>query len=113
MSEDLKIYTLDPNTGAATFVADVTGTDFFFWGLAPDLTPIPATLPLFATGLGFWPARLPQETAFNSSARRSCLNAPMMAAVRQACLRLRLAPPGSRGAGRTAVPFCLPGLFRR
>ena len=24
----------------------------FFWGLAPDPTPLPATLPLFATGLG-------------------------------------------------------------
>jgi hypothetical protein len=53
VSEDLKIYTLDGSTGAATFLANVSGTNSFFWGLAPDVvTPLPAALPLFATGLG-------------------------------------------------------------
>jgi VCBS repeat-containing protein len=39
VSEDFKIYTLDGSNGAATFVANVTGTSSFFWGLAPDQPP--------------------------------------------------------------------------
>jgi hypothetical protein len=54
VSEDFRIYTLEPSTGVVTFRTNVTGTDSFFWGLAPDpltaATPLPATLPLFATG---------------------------------------------------------------
>ena len=56
VSEGLQIYTLNGSNGAATFVANVSGlSDDFFWGLAPDplsTTPIPAALPLFASGLG-------------------------------------------------------------
>jgi hypothetical protein len=56
VSEDLRIYTLNGSNGAATFLANVSGTSDFFWGLAPDplpaATPLPAALPLFATGLG-------------------------------------------------------------
>jgi hypothetical protein len=52
VTEDLKIYTL--NGGVPTFLSDVSGTDSFFWGLAPDaatVTPLPPALPLFASGL--------------------------------------------------------------
>ncbi len=54
VTEGLSIYTLNASNGAATFVANVSGVDSgdFFWGLAPDPTPLPATLPLFVTGLG-------------------------------------------------------------
>jgi hypothetical protein len=56
VSEDLKIYTLNNSNDAATFLSNVSGTSSFFWGLAPDsppaATPLPAALPLFATGLG-------------------------------------------------------------
>ena len=64
------IYTLSGSDGSGTFVADVSGADTNFWGLAPyrgrppvsefpifatasvSEVPIPAALPLFATGLG-------------------------------------------------------------
>ena len=39
------VYTVDPATGAATFVADVAGepaNDLEFFGLAPDPLPVPA-----------------------------------------------------------------------
>jgi hypothetical protein len=46
------VYTLSAIDGSGTFVADVSGADTNFWGLAPaPEVPIPATLPLFATGL--------------------------------------------------------------
>jgi hypothetical protein len=47
------IWTLNLSNGAGTFVTNVSGADTNFWGLAPDVaTPLPAALPLFATGLG-------------------------------------------------------------
>jgi hypothetical protein len=53
------IYTLNMSNGDATFLSNVSGTSSSFWGLAPcdscappAVTPLPAALPLFATGLG-------------------------------------------------------------
>jgi len=44
------IFTFDPNTADVTSSLDSNSP--LFWGLAPAVTPLPATLPLFATGLG-------------------------------------------------------------
>lgn len=58
VTEGNSIYTLNASDGGATFVKNVSGMDSgdFFWGLAPapltTATPLPATFPLFATGLG-------------------------------------------------------------
>jgi hypothetical protein len=49
----LALYSLNGSNGDGTFLTDVSGTRSNFWGLAPDaVTPLPAALPLFATGLG-------------------------------------------------------------
>jgi hypothetical protein len=46
-----KVVTFDPNT-AAVLTSQDSNSDIF-WGLAPVAnTPLPAALPLFATGLG-------------------------------------------------------------
>ena len=45
-----KVVTFDPNT-AAVLTSQDSNSDIF-WGLAPVVTPLPAALPLFATGLG-------------------------------------------------------------
>ena len=51
---DSRVVTFDPNTAAVLTSQDFNSS--IFWGLAPaDLvasTPLPAALPLFATGLG-------------------------------------------------------------
>jgi hypothetical protein len=44
------VWTLSDKDGSGTFVADTSSADTNFWGLAA--TPVPATLPLFATVLG-------------------------------------------------------------
>jgi hypothetical protein len=47
------VYTIDPTTGAATFVADVTGEptgDIQFFGLAPDPLPVPVPAPPIGRG---------------------------------------------------------------
>ena len=49
------IYTLSATDGSGTFLTNVSGANTNFWGLAPDnvsAAPLPAALPLFATGLG-------------------------------------------------------------
>jgi len=49
----LAVYTLNGGDGTGSLLADVSGTRSNFWGLAPDTeTPLPAALPLFATGIG-------------------------------------------------------------
>jgi archaellum component FlaF (FlaF/FlaG flagellin family) len=56
-SPTLSIYTLDPTTGAATLVVDVTNASAAgFWGLAPSVFPVvglsPASLKLASTLVG-------------------------------------------------------------
>jgi len=46
------IWLLSATDGFGIFLADTTGADTNFWGLAPATTPVPAAFPLFATGLG-------------------------------------------------------------
>jgi hypothetical protein len=68
VSEDFRIYTLNPSDGAPTFVANVTGAKSFLWGIAPDLTdssppvsatPLPPAWTLMSIGLALlgWVAR--------------------------------------------------------
>jgi hypothetical protein len=45
-----KVVTFDPNTGAV--LTSQNSNSDIFWGLAPIVTPLPAALPLFVTGLG-------------------------------------------------------------
>ena len=45
-----RVVTFDPNTAAV--LTGVDSNSAIFWGLAPIVTPLPAALPLFATGLG-------------------------------------------------------------
>jgi hypothetical protein len=51
VSEDLRIYTLDGSNGAATFLANVSGTSDFFWGLAPDDGTVGVPTPIAGAGL--------------------------------------------------------------
>ncbi|HUL86553.1 MAG TPA: VPLPA-CTERM sorting domain-containing protein [Pseudolabrys sp.] len=45
-----RVMTFDPNT--ADVLTSVNSNSNIFWGLAPVVTPLPAALPLFVTGLG-------------------------------------------------------------
>jgi len=49
-SSPYEVVTFDPNTG--TVLTHQISKSDIFWGLAPVVTPLPATLPLLLTGLG-------------------------------------------------------------